>query len=99
MAVEQRANIKFCSNLGKTAVEAYEMMKSVYGSDCLSRSNIFRWYAVFRDGREDIEDAPRASKPRTSRTEENVKNLTEILASDRCVSARLIEKLLGIPRK
>jgi hypothetical protein len=61
MAVEQRANIKFCFKLGRTAGgEAYEMMKSVYGSDCLSRSYIFRWYAVFRDGREGIEDAPRA---------------------------------------
>jgi hypothetical protein len=66
MAVEQRANIKFCFKLGKTAGEAYEMMKSVYGSDCLSRSNIFRWYAVFCEGSEGIEDAPCASKPRTS---------------------------------
>jgi hypothetical protein len=53
-------------------------------------------YAVFRDGREGTEDAPRASKPRTSRTDENVKKVTEILASDRCVSARLIEELLEI---
>jgi hypothetical protein len=60
MAVEQRANIKFYLKLGKTAGEAYEMIKSVYGSDCLSHSNIFRWYAVFRDGREGTEDAPRA---------------------------------------
>ena len=73
MEVEQRADIKFCLKLGKTAREAYEMMKSVYSIDCLSHSNIFRWYAVFRDGREDTEDAPRASKPRESRTEENVK--------------------------
>jgi hypothetical protein len=63
MAVEQRANIKFCFKLGKTAREAYEMMNNVYGSDCVSRSNIFRWYAVFRDGREDTEDAPRACVP------------------------------------
>jgi hypothetical protein len=98
MAVEQRANIKFCLKLGKTAGEAYEMINCVYGSDCLSRSNILRWYAIFRDGREDIEDAPRAPNPRTSRTEENVKKVTEILASDRCVSARLIEELLEIGR-
>jgi hypothetical protein len=44
MAVEQRTNIKFCLKLGKTAGEAYEI-KSVYDSDCSSRSNIFRWYA------------------------------------------------------
>jgi hypothetical protein len=58
----------------QNAEEAYEMMKSVYGSHCLGRSNIFRWYGIVRDGREDIEDAPRASEPRTSRTEENMKN-------------------------
>jgi hypothetical protein len=52
--------------------------------------------AVFHEGNGGIEDAPRASRPRTSRTEENVKKVTESLASDRC--ARLIEELLGIPK-
>ncbi|PNF37845.1 hypothetical protein B7P43_G08373 [Cryptotermes secundus] len=97
MTVEQRANNIFFK-LGKTAGEAYEMIKSVYGSDCLIRSNIFRLYAIFHDGREYIEDAPRASKRRTSSIEENVKIVTEILASDKCVSASLIEELLGIPK-
>jgi hypothetical protein len=73
MVTEQKANIKFCFKLGKTAGEAHEMMKSVHGSDCLNCSTIFQWYSVFRDGREGTEDAPCASKPRTSRTEENVK--------------------------
>jgi hypothetical protein len=82
MAVEQRTNIKLSLKLGTTARGAYEMMKCVYGSDCLSHSNIFRWYGVFCDGREDVEDAPHASKPRTSCTEENVKKVTKILASD-----------------
>ncbi|PNF31360.1 hypothetical protein B7P43_G10902 [Cryptotermes secundus] len=36
MAIEQSANIIFCLKLGKTAGEEYNMMKSVYGSDCLS---------------------------------------------------------------
>jgi hypothetical protein len=54
MAVEQRANIKLCLKLGKTSEEPYEMMESVYSIDCLNRSNIFRLYAVIRDGREDI---------------------------------------------
>jgi hypothetical protein len=31
MAAERGANIKFCLKLGKTAAEAYEIMKSVYG--------------------------------------------------------------------
>jgi hypothetical protein len=46
MAVEDTANIRFCLKLGKTTGEAYEMMKSVYGGECLSRSIIFRCYAA-----------------------------------------------------
>jgi len=29
--MEQRANIKFCSKLGKTAVETVDLMRPVYG--------------------------------------------------------------------
>jgi hypothetical protein len=74
------------------------MMKSVYDSDCLSHLNIFRWYAVFSVGREDTEDPQRASKPRRSRTKQNVKKVIEILSSDRCVSARLIKEISGISK-
>ncbi|KAG8223901.1 hypothetical protein J437_LFUL001981 [Ladona fulva] len=71
MAVRQRGSIKFCVKFGETAGDTYEMMKSVYLSDCSSHSNVSRWCAKFRDDRENIKDAPRTSKPRSSRTDEN----------------------------
>jgi hypothetical protein len=43
--LEQRTNIKFCFKLGKTAAETVEMMRQVYGDNCLSRAQIFRRYA------------------------------------------------------
>ena len=34
--MEQTANIKFCFKLGKTAAETLELMRQVYGDNCLS---------------------------------------------------------------
>ena len=38
--VVQRANIKFCFKIGKTFTETFELMKKVYGDDCLSRARV-----------------------------------------------------------
>jgi hypothetical protein len=39
--MEQRAAIKFSVKLKKTAIETFEMLKSVYGEECLSRTSVF----------------------------------------------------------
>jgi hypothetical protein len=41
--MEQRAVIKFCVKLKKTATETFEMLKSAYGEKCLSRASVFEW--------------------------------------------------------
>jgi len=38
--MEQTANIKFCFKLGKTAAETVELMKQVYGDNCLYCADI-----------------------------------------------------------
>ena len=59
MVTVARANIKFCFKLWKTAAETVEMMREVYEDNCLSRAQIFRWYARFKSGAETIEDEAR----------------------------------------
>ncbi len=44
MSFEQRANIKFCFKIGKTFTETFQLMKQVYGDDCLSRSRVHKWF-------------------------------------------------------
>jgi hypothetical protein len=39
--MEQGAAIKFCVKLGKTATKTFEMLKSEYGEECFSRTNMF----------------------------------------------------------
>ena len=67
--MEQAANIKFCFKLGKTTAETVKMMRQVYGDNCLSRAQKFRWYALFKSGVETIEDEARPGRPFSVRKE------------------------------
>jgi hypothetical protein len=42
--IEQRAAIKFCVKLKKTAIETFEMLESAYGEECLLRTSVFEWH-------------------------------------------------------
>jgi hypothetical protein len=35
------------------------MLKSAYGEECLSRTNVFEWHKRFKEGRESLEDDER----------------------------------------
>ena len=56
-------------NSGKTAAETVELMRQEYGDNCLSRAQIFRWYARFESGVETIEDEARPGRPFSARNE------------------------------
>jgi hypothetical protein len=45
------------------------MVNAAYGDQVLSRSNVFRWYGRFCDGREDNEDDPRIGRPTVFRND------------------------------
>ncbi|KAG5312579.1 SETMR methyltransferase, partial [Acromyrmex insinuator] len=49
MNFEQRANIKFCFKLGKTFTETHNLMKQVYGDNCVARASVYEWYTRFHD--------------------------------------------------
>jgi hypothetical protein len=48
---EQRAAIKFCFKAGLSATETLVLVQKAYGDEALNRSNVFRWYPRFRDGK------------------------------------------------
>jgi len=45
---EQGVAIKFCF---KADLSATEKVQKAYGNGALNRSNVFRWYSRFRDGK------------------------------------------------
>jgi hypothetical protein len=64
--MEQRAWIKFCVKLKNTATETFEMLKSAYGEECLSRTSVFEWHEWFKEGRESLQDDERKGRPSIS---------------------------------
>ena len=69
---EQRCAIKFRVKLGKTGIETFNKLKQAYGDHALSRSQVFKWYKTFSEGRESIKNERRSGRPSTSKTDNNV---------------------------
>jgi len=55
--IEQRYDIKFCVKLNKSATETFASLTESYGDVTLTRTMVFKWHKVFKDGRENVEDA------------------------------------------
>lgn len=94
--MEQRIIIKFLAKSGKNSTETYEMLKKVYGDDSLSKRSVFDWHKQFRNGRETVEDEPRAGPSRTVRTPEMIQKVRDFIAKERNASVRMISDALGI---
>lgn len=93
---EQRACVKFCFKTGKTASETYELLKTAFGDKCLSRSNVFIWFNRFKNGRESVEDEPRSGRPSTSKTDDNVVKVRDLVRSDRRLTIREMSDELNL---
>jgi len=97
--MEQRRNNKFSFKLGKTAAETVEMMRQVYGANCLSRAQIFRWYAQFKSGEETIEDEARPGRPFSVRNEGLIAKVRELITEERCATVRMMADEFGVKRE
>ncbi|GFT06949.1 protein GVQW3 [Trichonephila clavipes] len=97
--IEQRIVVKFHFKLGKTATETYNLLKEVYGGECLSRARVFEWFKRFKDGRQDVEDDSRPGRPSTSKTDENVEKVASLIRSNRRLSIRAIAETVNIDKE
>ena len=72
------------------------MLQEVYGDEAMSRSRVFDWHRRFKEGREDLDDDPRAGRPSTSKTEENVERVRQVVRGDRRLTVRMIADEVGM---
>ena len=98
MTTEQRINLKFLVQLGKTPSDALGMLHEVYGDETMSRSRVFEWHKRFEEGREDVEDDSRSGRPSTSSTADNVERVKQMVRGDRRLTVRMIADELQINR-
>lgn len=93
--MEQRANIRFCLKIDKTTSETAELLREVFGANCLSRAQIFRWYKCFKDGREDLEAEETPGRLTSLRMSELVEKVGERIKKDRFESLTMLEYVFG----
>lgn len=93
---EQRCAIKFCVKLGENGTETFSKLKRAYGDDALSRAQVFRWFKAFSDGRESVADDPRSGRPLTSKSDDNVERIRDLVRYDRRLTVRMIAEQLNL---
>lgn len=97
--MEQRANIKFCFKIGKKIAETYELLKKVYGDECMSRTRVYEWFTRFKNGREDLNDDARPGRPEGENRAELVQKIREIIAIDGNFTVRMLAEELNTNRE
>jgi len=87
---DQRVAIKFCFKPGLSATQTLVLVQKAYGNEALNRSNVFRWYSRFRDGRELGEDDERCDRPKSTRPELNIAAVADLVNNDRRIASRMV---------
>ena len=83
LELEQRINIKFLVKLGKSGNEISEMLVQVYGDNAMKNTAVYKRVKRFSEGRESVTDEERSGRPATSRTEENIAKVSQIVRENR----------------
>ena len=79
--------------------ETYDLLKIVYGDECLSRTQVFEWFKRFKEGREEIGDDQRPGRPSTSKTDANTEKFGETVRHNRHLSIRAVAELVKIDKE
>ncbi|XP_050533350.1 protein GVQW3-like [Daktulosphaira vitifoliae] len=93
---EQRVCVKFCFKLGKSSSETFKLLKQAFGDDVLSRTTCFEWFKRFKEGRSSTKDNERSGRPSTSKTNEIVARVREIIRNNRRLTIREVAEDVGI---
>jgi transposase len=81
--MEQTSAKRFCVKLKKRDTETFEILKSAYGEEYLSRTSVFEWHKRFKERRESLQVDERKGRPSNSRTQESTDVIQKCLAEHR----------------
>ncbi|UYV71787.1 hypothetical protein LAZ67_9000414 [Cordylochernes scorpioides] len=88
--------IKFCVKNEIKCADAFRMLTVAYGEATLDRSNVYRGYKMFSEGREDVNDEERAGRPSTSTTDEKINEVEKMILANRRITVREVAEDLNI---
>jgi len=72
------------------------MLKLVYVDAAVSMETVYKWFEQSRNSCDSVEDEERSGRPSTSKTQENVERVSEMIRSSRRLTIREIYEVLNI---
>jgi len=66
------------------------MLVQVYEENAMKKTAVYKWVKRFSEGRESVRDEERSGWPATSRTEENIAEVRQIVRENRRLTVRSI---------
>ena len=72
------------------------MLKLVYGDAAVTMKMVYKWFEQFCNCCESVEDEERSGRPSTSKTQENVETVSEMIWSNRRLTISEISEDLNI---
>ena len=73
------------------------MLKLVFGDAAMTMKTVYKWFERFRNGCESDEEEERSGRPSTSKIQENVERVSEMIRSNRRLTIREISEDLSVP--
>jgi len=75
------------------------MLVQVYGDNAMKKTAVYKWVKCFSEGRESVTDEESSRRPATSRTEENIAKVRQIVSENRRLTVRSIAEQVNIDRE
>jgi len=77
-------------------VKTLEMLGNCFGSDTLKKTAVYEWHERFKSGRESVENDERNGRPSTSKTDENINKVREMLINNHKLTIRELAEVLTL---
>ena len=91
-----RTNIKFLVKLGWKGTEIIQALQTIYKDDAPKKTCVYKWIERFRDGREAVEDDEGRGRPTTSKNNEKIDFVRNLVKEDRRLTVYQIVETVGI---
>jgi len=75
------------------------LIVQVYGDNAMKKTAVYKWVKRFSDGRESVTDEERSGQPATSRTEENIVKIRQIVRENHRLTVKSIAEQVNIDRE
>ncbi|XP_050527885.1 protein GVQW3-like [Daktulosphaira vitifoliae] len=85
--------------MAKNTVQAKKWLEKCYGESAPSDTTIKRWYAEFKRGRRDTDDAERSGRPNEAITPENIEKIHKIVLNDRKMKLCQLANVIKISKE